>query len=142
VKVDDADFDALSTYRWSALRSRYAQRHASADEIRNGSPHKVLMHRQIIKVTDGLEVDHVNGDGLDNRRSNLRVASRAENTRNNPGWGGRSLPKGVKVNGRGFSARVMRGGRQYHLGTFQSIPGAALAYAWAAGILHGEFYRP
>lgn len=77
--VSDADYKRLSKYKWHAHRDKngilfYAERY---DKKRK--PHIVKMHREIMKPPKGLVVDHRNGDGLDNRRSNLRVCTTAEN---------------------------------------------------------------
>lgn len=76
-KVDDADFDALSLYEWRAVQDRkkwYA--------VRSGPGGPIRMHRQILNTADAMETDHINGDGLDNQRANLRECSVAQNQRN------------------------------------------------------------
>lgn len=73
VRVDDNDFDWLNSYRWS-VTLWYA-----ATTIGGRS---VYMHRLIMDPPEGLVVDHRNGDGLDDRRSNLRIVTRSENSRN------------------------------------------------------------
>jgi hypothetical protein len=76
--VDDADVPLLSGKRWHAQPSSTGKYYAAY----RGSVKPVYMHRLITSCPDGLEVDHINHDTLDNRRSNLRVVTHAENMRN------------------------------------------------------------
>lgn len=85
--VDDEDFEFLLKFKW-----QYVHGYATTAVYIEGSYHKVLcpkgkykgipMHRMVLSVKDNLQVDHINMNGLDNRKSNLRVASTAENMRN------------------------------------------------------------
>lgn len=102
------------------------------------------MHREILKdaLTSGMQVDHINGNGLDNRRSNLRICTRSENARNRGMYrNNKQGLKGVKKNGSGFSAEVMADRKLHYLGTFQTPQEAHAAYCSAASVLHGEFYK-
>jgi hypothetical protein len=79
--VDVSDAEAISAYRWGMHGKGYARR-----TIRVGRKTRpVLMHRDLLGLTpgDGVQVDHVNGDKLDNRRANLRVCTQAQNQQNN-----------------------------------------------------------
>ncbi len=92
------------------------------------------LHRVILGLTpgDGLEGDHKNGDKLDNRRSNLRVGTRAANGQNMPSLGGASGYRGVypMANGR-WIARAMLDGRHNHIGCFATeLEADAAASAW------------
>lgn len=73
--VDSDMFDYLNQWKWT-LQMNYASRRIN-DNI-------IYMHRLITNVEDGLEVDHINGDGLDNRKSNLRKCTHLQNLRNKP----------------------------------------------------------
>jgi hypothetical protein len=95
-----------------------------------------------MNAPDDLEVDHIDHDGLNNRRSNLRFATHAENCRN------RRLPansttkvKGVTrdLSGWRYLAKIMLDGKTRYLGTFDSPHEAGTAYDLAAVELHGEF---
>ena len=137
--VDEADYPRVSSLRWSHTNG-YACRKEP------GNIHQ-SMHRFILGLTGGDEVDHVNGDGLDNRRANLRVCSRRDNVRNKSvssnnkcGYKGVShVPYGKRV--KRWVAKININGRQKHLGYFSRPDEAAEAYNKAAVELFGRFAR-
>lgn len=86
-RVDAADFDFISQWKWS-----FDGRYASRNFYQDGKPHKVYMHK-LLTHGDG-EVDHINQDKLDNRRSNLRLVDRSANMHNVTGH--RSNTSGYK----------------------------------------------
>lgn len=99
----------------------------------------LLMHRVIMKAPKGGLVDHRNGNGLDNRRSNLRRATRSQNQQNRKGSSGRF--KGVfPVTGYPtWRAALCAGYKYVHLGTFKTQKEAAMAYDVAAKAKYGEY---
>lgn len=129
--VDDQDYWDLITYEWCVARRPTNVYARSA---------KVLMHRHILGRPDG-DVDHRNGNGLDNRRENLRVTSRRLNNANARHRGGSSQFKGVSWDiGRGrWQAGICAAGRRIALGRFDDETEAALAYDAAARHAFGEF---
>lgn len=104
----------------------------------------VPLHREIMGVADvpvsEIEVDHANGNRADNRRANLRLCSRAENSRNMPA---RSVSgfKGVTKNKHRWYALIQVDGVTHRLGSFTDPVIAARAYDEAAKRLHGEFAK-
>src|SRR5687768_11145590 len=77
--VDDADFDHLNQWKWHFSHYGYARRTTSS---RFGRQKFIFMHREIMQAPDGMDVDHINCNKLDNRRQNLRLCTRADNLRN------------------------------------------------------------
>lgn len=129
--VDDADLALVSRFKWCAKRHRrtwYA-------ETWNGGDH-LYMHSLILGAKG---CDHVNGDGLDNRRENLRTATPTENNRNRRPIGA-SRFKGVSPRKSGtFRAAIKVAGKTLWLGVFSTEEEAARAYDAAAVEHFGEF---
>lgn len=134
---------------WYLHCSGYARR--SQFVPGTGKQQSLPMHRVIAQLMglnpNGLEVDHVNGDKLDNRDENLRVATHAQNSKNKTRKrtdGTSSKFKGVSWDKRAgkWHARIMSGAVAVHLGRFEKEQDAANAYAVAAVRLHGEFAAP
>lgn len=140
--VDDEDFEFLSRYKWCAARRRgtfYAERY-----IRITDTLKILipMHHAVAKPDKGEWVDHKDGDGLNNTRKNLRVATRAENKRNQRRYKNNTSGfKGVSRRGARWTARIQLDGKSTFLGVFETPREAHVAYCAAATQLHGEFAR-
>lgn len=99
------------------------------------------MHRVIMGEPRGLVVDHIDGNSLNNRRSNLRVCTVSQNHQNQRFRGGLSRYKGVcflkKINK--WRANIGFDGRRMHIGCFDNEVDAAKAYDRKAGELFGEF---
>ncbi len=146
--VDDEDFEWLAQWRWNYYKERthggYAHRTTSgAGGIKR---HHLLMHREIMSpIPDGMEIDHINGDKLDNRRCNLRFATRQQNRHNCSRYSNSTTGiKGValrKKKTRPFQAHICVEGKKIHLGYFPTIESASEAYNHAAIRLHGSFAR-
>ncbi len=134
--VDAADYDALSQYKWHLVApgKLYAGRKEGGKTI--------YMHRQIMQPPPGMLVDHINGNGLDDRRANMRICTNQQNMRNvRKRPGGDSIYKGVYYDKRRrtWYARIGHNGKNHHLGTFATEIEAARAYDRAARELFGEF---
>lgn len=95
--------------------------------------------RIIMKAPENLLVDHINGDTLNNQKSNLRLVTKAQNSMNSSGTKNRDLPKGVTVNGSGYSATIHVKGIKLHLGQYESPEAASLAYQNAAKLYFKEY---
>jgi len=145
--VDDEDYERVAAYVWRANVSRrvdgscrvYALRAISLFDGGGGQ----YLHQFIVDTPEGMQTDHVNGDGLDNRRSNLRVCTRTENQRNRRACGRVSEYKGINFYKRTsmWRAIIAVGGKQKCLGYFASEIEAANAYDAAAMKYFGEFAR-
>lgn len=137
--VDQDDYEMLRHWTWNASKSGYAQAYNGG-----GLEHRrVNMHRVIMLPEPGQQVDHVNSDGLDNRRFNLRICTHSQNNWNQRKTRGVSRYKGVWWHRKGhwWSADIGAHGIRHRLGHFDSEEAAARAYDTAAHELHGEFAR-
>lgn len=147
VIVDDEYYDELSRYKWRAVKFKnrsafYACRSLS---LPNNKQRLIWMHREIINPPYGKQVDHINGNSLDNRLENLRVCTVQENQCN------RGVPKnntsGYKgvtrsaSNSKNWVAQICFNRRHIRLGSYADIVDAAKAYDEAAIRLFGEFAR-
>lgn len=103
------------------------------------------MHREIANIPEDLECDHINGNSLDNRKANLRAATRRQNCWNNSKRKPKSLSKykGVSFSKRGrpWKAMLTVNGKWIYLGSFNSENQAAKAYDKAARRHFGEFAK-
>lgn len=140
--VDDADYEWLSQWEWYAMkapRTFYARRNGP----RNSKGHQtsVLMHHEIF----GGEPDHINRNGLDNRRSNLRAADSSQQMWNSAtGKPNRSGYRGVcrysgRTSHKNWRAYIRVRGRQITVGWFATPLEAARARDEAAKRHHGDF---
>jgi hypothetical protein len=138
VKVDATDYDELIKYTWSVWAdgtTRYARRKYGGSNI--------SMHRHIMNPSIDMEVDHMNGDGLDNTRKNLRICSRKENAQRNTKQQNKKLSrfKGVYFHHYRWEAAIQFDGKQCHLGTFKTEIEAAQKYNEAAQRHFGDFAK-
>lgn len=132
----------IAGYTWWASRKRYT--YIAGASIGGRKNKKVVyMHRLILKAPSGFFVDHINGDGLDNRRSNLRLCTIKENNRNRvrmqstntSGLRGVFWERGCQK----WRAQITVDDKNKHLGVFTDKYDAAIAYRNAAQQYYGEF---
>ena len=139
--IDDADLPLVSKYTWYLLKSGP---YAYANVNRRGI---VLMHRMLMRPRKGRQVDHRNGIGLDNRRSNIRTCTHAQNQMNRKAARkSSSRLKGVtfRPNSRSPNKYAARGralGEIFHLGNYATAIAAHRAYCAWARKAHGAFFR-
>jgi hypothetical protein len=146
VLVDDRDYESLRLFPWNARRGRHTFYAVYKRPAGDGKYQLVAMHRVVARAEKGQLVDHVNGNGLDNRAANLRICTKRENNRNRqPNAKYRSSPyKGVtftKDRLKQYRAQINIGGRSVMLGSFATEIEAAQAYDAAAREHYGEFAR-
>jgi len=132
--VDAADYKKLKKYRWYADRNGRCIYAACRTE--RGV---VYMHRLITKAPPGWTVDHIDGNGLNNRRSNLRVCTQKQNCANRRPRAGSSQFVGVTRVGRKWMAQIGWHGRCLYLGLYDDEVEAAKVRDRKAYELHGEF---
>lgn len=129
--IDDDDFDFISKSKW-----RFKLGYALDGKGKT-------MHRQIICVPCGMFIDHINGNGLDNRKANLRICSHKENMMNKKIYkNNTSGYKGVTrlTNGK-WRCVIWKDGNKINLGVFLTPEDAAIAYDKSAIVLYGEFAK-
>jgi hypothetical protein len=135
--VDDEDYDFLNRHSWY-----FAHGYAVRTIYDNGKPYQLRMHRLLIDVPDGLDTDHINRNRLDNRKSNLRSATRSQNVANTfVEKQNRSGYKGVswKKSNHKWCTQIRAKNKVIHIGLFIDIRDAARAYNEAAKQHFGEF---
>jgi hypothetical protein len=136
--VDDEDYAWLSQSRWACLKIGYASAKIDGKQC--------YMHRIITGAQPGQYVDHIDGNKLNNQRTNLRLCTCRQNHWNKPKqtthkqWKGqRSIYKGVERIPNKWRARIKANGERIHIGVFDSEIEAAKAYDRMATKHFGEF---
>lgn len=142
--VDDEDFERINAHKWYAYwnklgRTFYARRNSPDGK---GKQRTVLMHRVVLDSPECFDVDHINHDTLDNRRSNLRNCTAQQNLANEKmlsvntsGYKGVSWHKRIGK----WMARLRFKGEDIHIGYFTNAREAAIAYDISALKHFGEF---
>lgn len=143
--VDDGDYESLCCYKWRVRPGRYCL-YAMRDTPRiGGRKNTVSMHREIMGLERGdlKLIDHIDGDGLNNQRFNLRVCNNSQNLQSQAKRRGGSQYKGVSWTQREqkWRSAIKVNGRRLHLGYFDNESKAAMAYDRAAKEHFGEFAR-
>lgn len=130
---DEVDAELVAAHRWHVRRGTHTN-YVSRSTATNGKRQCVYLHREIMQAPQGVEVDHINGNGLDNRRVNLRLVSHAANLANNRQAPGISGFKGVwpSHNSSRWVAVIKRHGQRRFLGTFDTPAQAHNAWLEAA----------
>jgi hypothetical protein len=137
--VDPLDRSVLVNYAWHASERRHGWVAETSARV-EGRTVNTLMHRLIMNAPKGIMVDHINGDPLDNRRCNLRLAHARDNARNAKPRGQIKL-SGVTAMRKVFRAAIEPDGMTILLGTWPTPEKAAAAYNRAASLIYGEFAR-
>jgi len=139
--VDDADFDWLNQFKWSLSVGDYTDYAYRMTQV-NYKQSNVKMHRQILSAPKGVQVDHWNGDGLWNLRSNLRLCTPSQNQSNQKKLAfASSTYKGICWSKRlnKWIAQIQVNRKHIYLGLFREERKAAEAYDQKARELFGDF---
>jgi hypothetical protein len=135
IMVDDEDYKKLNNFHWQADKYGIVSRHI-------GKKKHILMYRQIMNAPLGIEIDHIDGNRLNNQKSNLRFATSSQNKMNRgPRKDNKSGYKGVSWHKERnkWTARIMINGEYKHLGLFDNILNAVNAYNKIAKTYYGEY---
>lgn len=140
--VDDEDFEYLNQWNWTASWDSHGKKYyvlrKNYQDYKN--PITIHMHRLIMNTPKGMICDHINGNSLDNRKSNLRNCTHAENQRNRgKNKNNTSGYKGVSPLSSGWVSNINVKGKRIYLGYFVDIIKAAEAYDVASLKYFGEF---
>ncbi len=138
--VDDEDYKVLSEFNWYAQVDRKSGKYTACRGTNKNRQHKkIIMHRVIMDCPNGLQVDHINQDTLDNRRCNLRICTQTENNRNRKRFNP-DKPKGCYQNQYGtWTVRISVDNKDIVIGNFKTKDDAEMAYKDASIKYHGEF---
>jgi hypothetical protein len=145
--IDKEDFERVSKFKWSPSKDGERIYVKTRHRISPNKYTNFQLHRLVLNAPKGKDVDHINHNTLDNRKSNLRLCTRGENKinslkkiTNKTGYKGVQLRKEMKgKSDRVWRAVICKAGKIKNLGQFKSAKEAAIAYNETAKILHGEF---
>ena len=139
--IDDQSYSLVSMFKWRLYRNK-ANPRLTPYAMTTASKKTLFMHKLILKSGKNEVVDHINGNGLDNRMSNLRAVSYAQNCQNRETNYGSSKFKGVSLYkpNKSWHAQIKKG-KNYSLGYFKDEVEAAKAYDRKAIELFGEYAR-
>jgi hypothetical protein len=138
--IDDEDYELASKYKWHAVKEPSGY-YAYSHFYREGKRTTIQLHRLIMKAEKGQQIDHINGNTLDNRKENLRFCDYSQNQQNKKQTRGTSKYKGVslfKETGK-WKASIGVDRKNYHIGYFDSEEEAAKAYDKKTKELFKEF---
>ena len=143
--IDDEDWDKIKDFAWH-INKRGTNLYVVSSKFKNGKRENYKLHRLLLSAPPGMQVDHIDGNSLNNHKSNLRLCTNQQNTCNskksfagNPS----SQYKGVCFykKHKKWKSQIMFNYKQINLGLFSTELEAAIAYNNAAVRLHGEFAR-
>lgn len=135
--IDESDLSFVTQWSWHINCNGYVYRQFR-DET--GKCRCIFLHRELANTPDGFFTDHINRNKLDNRRSNLRIATKSQNAMNSASRKSSSGKTGIRIKDNGkFTARITINRKELHLGVFNTFHEASLARDAASKLYFGEF---
>jgi hypothetical protein len=141
--VDDEDYPKVSKHKWFVIQ-RGKSEHACRTVIENGNKRTEYLHRALLNPNSNEVVDHINGNGLDNQKANLRLCTKQQNswnsdknTKNVSGYKGVSFEK---TTGK-WRVRIRKDGKSYSYGLYEQAEEASKVYLEKAQELFGQYAR-
>lgn len=144
ILLDNEDYPIVNSFKWYLRQGPHTFYARGYLYRKNGKSIRVYMHRLIMNVNKGQEIDHIDGNGLNNQKSNLRICSHAQNAWNQkPCKNKTSIYKGVYWHKQSLKwrARIRPSKKHLSLGLFNNEMEAALAYDRKAKEIFGKFAR-
>lgn len=142
VLIDIEDLELINKYTWHVNYNKAGNCYARTTIRVEGKQKKVFMHRLITGAKQGFDIDHINRNGLDNRKINLRLVTRSQNAMNSVSNKNTSSKyKGVtwKNNNNKWEVAITKLGQRYYLGLYQDEIQAAKVYDLKAKELFGKY---
>lgn len=142
--VDTEDYDELNKQKWHCAARAGGKFYAKTWNKVSKRPYYIMMHRLIIKCPPDMDIDHINNNGLDNRKENLRICTRSQNLANKgKGANNKSGYKGVHWDKRAkkWYAGICFNRKRIFIGYFHNVLNAADAYDEVAIKYHGKFAK-
>jgi len=139
--IDEEDYHLIKDFKWLAFNGRNTMYAARQTRDTKGKCKTIFMHRIILSTPEGLYTDHIDGNGLNNTRANLRMATAIQNSTNKIKKWGNCIYRGIvylkKENK--YKAKIMHNRKEIHIGRFDTALEAAKAYDKKSLELNGEF---
>ena len=137
--IDEQDWDLVKHINWNVHIMQKGYKYVYTFQKVNGKRKMIYLHRMIADCGLSLFVDHINGNTLDNRRSNLRASTNRQNQWNQKRVRGVIPFKGVTFENGCYRSRIRINGKKVSIGTFKTATEASNAYNKASLELHGSY---
>lgn len=140
ILIDSEDFNFLNQYKWS-LKKDCKTSYAQTWIKENNKWKRIVMHRLLLNPPPKIKVDHINRNGLDNRRSNLRLVTNSESAINRSTFKNNKVGhKGIHKSKNKYVARIQINNKRIMLGSFENLDDAIKAYKDASEVLGTRVY--